>query len=310
MKLWPNAELLVDKLHKPVGRLIPNYPLASSSWFRVGGMAEVMFFPEDVHDLAIFLQKLPKDISYCVLGNKSNILIRDYGIPGIVISLGKTFATIEVVDGNKILSGCSVLDKKLSSFALQNNIGGFSFYNSIPGSVGGAIKMNAGAFDKETKDFLIEVTLLDRSGIIYKVKSSLLDFKYRSSNIPKETICVSALYQGYCSQYDKIYDEMLSMKNLRNSSQPLREKTGGSTFKNTESKKAWELIELSGCRGLSVGGASVSKKHCNFIINNGNATACDIESLGKLIISKVESVTGIKLEWEIKCIGVGSKTET
>ncbi|MFQ3360515.1 MAG: UDP-N-acetylmuramate dehydrogenase [Alphaproteobacteria bacterium] len=305
MKLWPNADLLVDKLYKPSGRLIPNYPLASSSWFRVGGAAEVMFFPEDEHDLAIFLEKLPNDINYCVLGNKSNVLIRDYGISGIVISLGKAFSKIEVVDGDKILSGCSVLDKKLSSFALQNNIGGFSFYNSIPGSVGGAIKMNAGAFGQETKDLLIEVTLIDRSGITYNVKNSLLDFKYRSSNIANETLCLSALYQGYHSQYHRIYDEMISIKNLRNNSQPLREKTGGSTFKNTKHKKAWELIELSGCRGLSVGGASVSRKHCNFIINNGNATARDVESLGKLIISKVKSVTGIKLEWEIKCIGSG-----
>lgn len=309
MKLWPSADLLIDKLYKPKGRLIANYPLAESSWFRVGGAAEVMFFPENEYDLAKFLQKLPKDISYCVLGNKSNILIRDYGIPGIVISLGKAFSKIQVVNKDKIFAGCSVLDKKLSSFALQNHIGGFSFYNSIPGSIGGAIKMNAGAFGKETKDLLIEATLLDRKGNIYTIEKNLLDLKYRSSNIPNETICLSALYQGYLSEQDKIYDEMVSIKNLRNSTQPLREKTGGSTFKNAELKKSWQLIELAGCRGLAIGGASVSEKHCNFIINNGNATAYDIEYLGKLIINKVKSVTGITLEWEIKRIGSGPKIE-
>lgn len=306
MKFWVEADRLKDNLNNLVrGELYSNYSLRPISWFRVGGYAEILFIPKDEQDLRYFLFNKPEGIPITVIGGASNLLIRDHGIPGVVIILGKAFNHIDYIQSEKINCGASVPNKKISNFALKNNLKGFSFLSTIPGTLGGSIKMNAGAYKSEIMDIILNAKFIDTSGNTYTKSISDINYGYRKTDITDEMICLSATLEGSLARKDDIKQEIEQFKNYRNNTQPIRERTGGSTFKNTQNKKAWELIRDAECNNLSVGGAMISQRHYNFIINKGNATAYDIELLGETIITYVEKRTGIKLEWEIKIIGDG-----
>lgn len=308
MKFWAKADKLRDKLNLLVrGELYSNYSLMQISWFRVGGCAEILFVPKDEEDLKYFLSRKPEEIPITVIGGASNLLIRDYGIPGIVIILGKAFNYTNLIDDKKINIGASVPNKKISNFALKNNLQGFSFLNTIPGTLGGSIKMNAGSYGSEIKDILHSTKFIDTSGNVYKKSIADIKYEYRKTDISDKMICVSSILEGRIASKDDIKREIEEFKLLRNKTQPIRERTGGSTFKNTKNSKAWELIREAECDKLSIGGALISQRHSNFIINKGNASAYDIELLGETIIARVKKKTGIKLEWEIKRMGLGPK---
>jgi UDP-N-acetylmuramate dehydrogenase len=306
VKFWTEADKLRDKLNLHArGELYSNYSLMPISWFRVGGCAEILFVPKDEEDLKYFLSRKPEDIPITIIGGASNLLIRDYGIPGIVIILGKAFNYINLIEDKRINIGASVPNKKISNFALKNNLQGFSFLNTIPGTLGGSIKMNAGAYGSEIKDILYSIKFIDTSGTIKKKSISDIKYEYRTTDISDKMICVSSILEGGFAGKDDIKQEIEKFKLLRNTTQPIKERTGGSTFKNTENKKAWELIRDAECDKLVIGGAMISQRHSNFIINKGNASAYDIELLGETIIERVKKKTGIKLEWEIKRMGLG-----
>lgn len=286
------------------GRMIANQPLAELTWFRVGGPAQVLFTPADEDDLAYFLKNLPVEIPVIVVGLGSNLIVRDGGVPGVVIRLGRGFSEIKVEDGCKLRVGAAVPDVKAARAAADAGIDGLAFYRGIPGGIGGALRMNAGAHGGETKDCLIEARAVDRAGNVRLFSNGDFGFSYRHSGAPADVIFTSALYQGRPGDSATILAEMDRITEAREASQPIREKTGGSTFKNPPGHKAWQLIDAAGCRGLQVGAAQVSEKHCNFLINTGNATAADIEGLGEEVRRRVKAQSGVELEWEIKRIGV------
>jgi UDP-N-acetylmuramate dehydrogenase len=294
---------LIDLLPDVKGRYSSDAPLDDLTWFNVGGPAEVLFRPADEDDLARFLRKKPHNVTITVIGIGSNLLIRDGGVPGVVVRLGSPFTDIKV-EGEKIICGAALTDKKLAKMALKNSIGGFEFLEGIPGTIGGAIKMNAGSFGREMKDIIESVTIVDEAGKKSVLELDELNLSYRKSFIPKGWIITSATLRGYKEDYDKIKQNMSDFKEKRESSQPIKAKTAGSTFKNPPGLKAWKLIESCGCKDMKIGGASLSKKHCNFIVNNGDATANDIEMLGEAIIKKVKAKTSIELKWEVRRIGV------
>lgn len=286
------------------GRLTPNAPLAPFTWFRVGGPAEILFQPADTDDLAFFLQKLSPEIPVNIVGVGSNLLVRDGGIEGVVIRLSaKGFGYTIREEGNRIRAGTALPDKRLAAFALEQGLGGFAFFHGIPGTIGGALRMNAGANGAETRERLVEARGVDRQGRKHTFSNQDMCFTYRHSAAPEEMIFTEAIFEGPPAERDTIQAEMDAVEHHRETAQPIREKTGGSTFTNPPGHKAWQLIDAAGCRGLRIGGAMVSEMHCNFLINTGNATAHDLELLGETVRLRVFETSGVKLEWEIKRIG-------
>ncbi len=287
------------------GRLTAGVELAPFTWFRVGGPAEVLFNPADEADLAYFLQHLPADIPVATIGLGSNLILRDGGVQGVVIRLGgKVFGEISVEDGFRLRAGAAAPDMRVARVAAEAGIDGLAFLRGIPGAIGGALRMNAGAHGGETRDVLVSARGVNRKGEIVEFSVAGLRMTYRHSEAPEDVIFTSALFQGRPGEPEKILAEMDRITEAREKSQPIREKTGGSTFKNPPGDKAWQLIDRAGCRGLVLGDAQVSPMHCNFLINRGAATAADIESLGELVRARVTAATGVELQWEIKRIGV------
>jgi len=286
------------------GRLLPDAGMDAVTWFRVGGAADLMFQPADETDLAVFLKALPVDVPVTVVGIGSNLLVRDGGIPGVVIRLSaKGFGQAELVGENRIRAGAAIPDKRLAAVALEAGIGGFHFYHGIPGGIGGALRMNAGANGVETRERVVEVRALDRKGEVRVLTNEQMGYAYRHSSAPADLIFVEGLLEGYADDPDAIKAAMDEVQHHRETVQPIREKTGGSTFKNPEGSSAWKEIDAAGCRGLMIGGAQMSPMHCNFMINTGKATAHDLELLGETVRARVLEHSGIRLEWEIKRLG-------
>jgi UDP-N-acetylmuramate dehydrogenase len=289
------------------GRLLGNETLAPLTWFRVGGPAQVLFTPADADDLAYFLARLPHDIPVYPIGVGSNLIVRDGGVPGVVIRLSpRGFGEI-TADGDTVRAGTAVLDKRVAEAAAAANISGLEFYFGIPGSIGGALRMNAGANGGETKDVLVQATGITRSGETRVFSNADMKFVYRNCGVEDGVIFTSALYRGRIAEPDAIRARMAEVQTHRETAQPIREKTGGSTFKNPPGHSAWKLIDAAGLRGFRVGGAQVSDMHCNFLINTGEATGHDIETLGETVRARVKDSSGIELHWEIKRIGLSGR---
>jgi UDP-N-acetylmuramate dehydrogenase len=286
------------------GRLLPNQSLAELTWFRVGGPAQVLFMPEDEADLAYFLERLPAEIPVTVIGLGSNLIVRDGGVPGVVIRLGRGFAEVKVEEDSRIRSGTAVPDVKVSRAAQEAAIAGLAFFRGIPGAVGGALRMNGGAYGRETKDALIEARGVDRAGRVRVFSNGDMHYTYRHCGAPEDIIFTEALFQGAPGDPVAIAAEMDKITESREATQPIKSRTGGSTFKNPPGHKAWQLIDAAGCRGFKIGDAQVSQMHCNFLINLGGASAADIETLGETVRKRVKENSGTELEWEIKRIGV------
>ncbi|MEZ5648407.1 MAG: UDP-N-acetylmuramate dehydrogenase [Alphaproteobacteria bacterium] len=296
---------LMNRLPDVRGRYTPFAPLDRVTWFQVGGVAEVLFRPADPEDLAFFLKARPRQVPITVIGVGSNLLVRDGGVPGVVLRLMKGFVDAKI-EGDQVRVGAGMLDINLATVCRDAGLAGLEFFSGIPGTVGGALRMNAGAFGGETQEVIIEVTAVDAEGVLHKLNRADMGYSYRHCDIPDDWIFVSALLQGRYGDRTKIADRMKEIANTRAESQPIRTRTGGSTFKNPSGHKAWQLIDAAGCRGLRRGAAVVSEKHCNFLINEGRATASDIEGLGEEVRRRVMATSGISLEWEIKRIGVPS----
>jgi UDP-N-acetylmuramate dehydrogenase len=287
------------------GRLEANAPLAETTWFRVGGPAQALFSPADEGDLAYFLAALPRGTPVTTIGLGSNLIVRDGGVPGVVIRLGgRAFGAIEIMEGSRLVAGAAAPDPFVAKGAAKAGMDGLAFLRGVPGSIGGALRMNAGAHGGEIKDALIEARGVDRSGARRVIARADMGLAYRRSSAPEDFVFTGAVFQGRPGEPAAIEAEMERITRAREASQPIREKTGGSTFKNPLPLKAWELIDKAGCRGLRLGGAEVSNMHCNFLINLGNATAADLEALGEEVRRRVLETSGVALEWEIKRIGV------
>jgi len=285
------------------GRLAAGTMLADITWFRVGGPAQALFTPADEADLAYFLANIPADLPVTVIGLGSNLLVRDGGIEGVVIRLGRGFANVTAEPGNRIRAGTAVPDVKVARAAAEAGVAGLAFYRGIPGSIGGALRMNAGAHGSETKDVLMEARAVDRQGNIHVLSLADMGLTYRHSAVPRDWIMTEALFQGTAGDPAAILKEMEDVADYREKNQPIRERTGGSTFKNPPGQSAWRLVDEAGCRGLRVGGAKVSELHCNFLINDAKATAEDIERLGETVRARVKARTGVELQWEIIRLG-------
>lgn len=293
---------IINSLPLVRGQLQEKVNLSKKSWFGVGGQAEVLFIPEDMDDLLYFLRNVPEEINITILGAISNVLIRNGGIKGVVIMLGNWFKKI-FVEENILEVGASVNCSKLSTAAMDAELGGLEFLMGLPGTIGGAIKMNAGCYGSEISDVLIELEAVSTSGNIKWFTKNDLKFEYRKSSIPNNLIITRAWFKGTSNVNYSIIKKTNSIIEKRKGSQPLNKRSCGSTFKNPIGKKAWELINNAGCRGMKIGGAAISEKHCNFIINEDNATPDDIENLGEKIIQKVYENCGVKLEWEVIRLG-------
>ena len=301
------AEITADlrtRLPELRGTLEANASMAPLSWFRTGGPAEALFTPADEDDLAYFLAYLPADVPVLVVGLGSNLLVRDGGVPGVVIRLGKPFAEVSVEGGQRIRAGAGAPDVKVASTAAKAGIAGLTFFRGIPGSIGGALRMNGGAYGGETKDVLVEATGLTRTGERVTLANGDMGFTYRHSAVPDDVIFTQATFEGRPGDPATIQAEMNAITEARSSTQPVNTRTGGSTFKNPPGHKAWQVIDAAGCRGLRVGAAQVSELHCNFLINHGGASAADIEALGEEVRRRVREHSGVELEWEIKRVGV------
>jgi UDP-N-acetylmuramate dehydrogenase len=285
------------------GRLMATQSLAELTWFRVGGPAQVLFLPEDEADLAYFLACCPAQVPVTVVGLGSNLIVRDGGVPGVVIRLGRGFNDVVVEEGSRIRAGAGVPDVKVARAAQEASIAGLSFMRGIPGAIGGALRINGGAYGRETKDALTEARGVDRSGQVRTFTNGDMGYTYRHCGVGDDIIFTQALFQGTPGDGAVIAAEMNAITEAREATQPIKSRTGGSTFKNPPDNKAWQLIDAAGCRGLIVGGAQVSELHCNFLINLGNATAADIEGLGETVRTRVQETSGVALEWEIKRIG-------
>jgi UDP-N-acetylmuramate dehydrogenase len=294
---------LKSKMPALRGRLLGNQSLAALTWFRVGGPAQVLFMPEGDDDLGYLLANLPAEIPVTVIGLGSNLIVRDGGVPGVAVRLGRGFSDI-VIDGVDVRAGAAVPDVKVARAAQEAGIAGLSFLRGIPGSIGGALRMNGGAYGRETKDALIEARAVDRAGRVRVLGNADMRFAYRHCGAPDDYIFTRATFRGERGDAAVIAAEMDKITEAREATQPVKSRTGGSTFKNPTGQKAWQLIDAAGCRGLRVGDAQVSAMHCNFLINLGNATAADIEALGETVRRRVKEHSGVDLEWEIKRIGV------
>jgi UDP-N-acetylmuramate dehydrogenase len=286
------------------GRLLANQSLAELTWFRVGGPAQLLFTPSDEDDLAYFLEHLPNEIPVYVVGVGSNLIVRDGGMPGVVIRLGPRGFGETSASGDIVSAGAAALDKRVAEAAAAANIGGLEFLFGIPGTIGGALRMNAGANGAETKDVLVEARGIGRDGRKQIFDNAGMKFIYRNSGVDPSVIFTAARFRGLTAAPEAIRARMNEVQNHRETAQPIREKTGGSTFKNPPGESAWKLIDAAGCRGLRVGDAEVSEMHCNFLINTGAATGLDIETLGETVRARVKENSGIELHWEIKRIGI------
>jgi len=297
----PDLKAAMPKLR---GRLLANQPLAELTWFRVGGPAQVLFTPLDEDDLAYFLKRLPEELPVYVVGVGSNLIVRDGGMPGAVIRLAPRAFGETGTEGDVVSAGAAALDKRVAETAASANLAGLEFYSGIPGTIGGALRMNAGANGAETKDVLIEATGIDRKGNVLTFSNADMKFVYRNCGVDPSIVFTSARFGGKPAAPDAIRARMNEVQTHRETAQPIREKTGGSTFQNPPGNSAWKLIDAAGCRGLKLGGAQVSEMHCNFLINIGNATGHDIEGLGETVRERVKQSSGIELHWEIKRIGI------
>jgi UDP-N-acetylmuramate dehydrogenase len=299
---------LIERLPAVRGRLTENAPLAGITWFRVGGPAEVMFRPADRDDLVAFIVNRPADVAVTVIGVGSNLLVRDGGVPGVVIRLGRGFADVSMED-TTVRAGAAMLDLNVALTARDAGVAGLEFLSGIPGTIGGALRMNGGAYGKEMKDVTVSAEALDPSGRVHRLSLAELGFTYRHCGVAEDWIFLSAELAGTRDAPAAIVARMQEIQTKREDTQPIRTRTGGSTFANprgpeAKSRRAWELIDGAGCRGLKRGGAIVSEKHCNFLINTGSATAADLEGLGEEVRRRVFEQFGVTLEWEIRRIGV------
>jgi UDP-N-acetylmuramate dehydrogenase len=297
------ADRLIDRLPAVRGRLTENAPLGGVTWFRVGGPAEILFKPADEEDLSSFLRERPRDVEVTVLGVGSNLLVRDGGVKGVVVRLGRAFATV-AARANRIEAGAAALDLNVALAARDAGIGGLEFLSGIPGTIGGALRMNAGAYQSDLAQVFESASAFDDFGTLRRLDKAAMGFTYRHSAIPENWIFVGVALKGEDDDPKVIQARIQAIQAKREESQPVRARTGGSTFVNPPGKRAWELIEAAGCRGLRRGGAMVSEKHCNFLINTGEATAADIEALGEEVRRRVKDHSGVDLAWEIRRIGV------
>jgi UDP-N-acetylmuramate dehydrogenase len=293
---------LTDRLPRVHGRLRANIALGPMTWFRVGGPAEILFRPADIEDLSAFLSACPADIPLTTLGVASNLLVRDGGLAGVTIRLGGEFARVRI-DGDKVVAGAGALDLTVAEEAFVAGLAGLEFLSGIPGTIGGAVKMNAGAYGREIVDLIESAVLVTRAGKVMTLEGPALGLSYRHSTLPEGAIVVEATLRGQTDEPDRIAERMRDIHARRAETQPIRARTGGSTFANPPGAKAWELIDRAGCRGLTLGGAQVSEQHCNFLINTGTATATDLEALGEEVRRRVRKQTGVELTWEIMRIG-------
>jgi UDP-N-acetylmuramate dehydrogenase len=298
--ITPDLKAAIPELR---GRLLANQSLAELTWFRVGGPAQVLFTPADEDDLGYFLERLPNEFPLYVVGVGSNLIVRDGGMQGVVVRLSPRAFGETAADGDIVTAGAAALDKRVAETAAVASLGGLEFLFGIPGTIGGALRMNAGANGRETKDVLVEATGLGRDGKRHRFSNADMKFVYRNSGVDASIIFTSARFRGTVAAAETIRARMNEVQNHRETAQPIREKTGGSTFKNPPGNSAWKLIDAAGCRGLRVGGAQVSEMHCNFLINTGDATGHDIETLGETVRTRVKENSGIELHWEIKRIG-------
>ncbi|MBX9451020.1 MAG: UDP-N-acetylmuramate dehydrogenase [Mesorhizobium sp.] len=300
---------LLERLERPGrhavrGRLTPDAPMDAITWFRAGGAADLLFQPADEEDLSVFLKGLPQDVPVTVVGIGSNLLVREGGIRGVVIRLSaKGFGSVEAIGANRLRAGAAAPDKRVAAAALEAGLGGFHFYHGIPGAIGGALRMNAGANGVETRERVVSVRALDRQGKAHELSNAEMGYAYRHSSAAPDLIFVGAEFEGYPEEREAIKAAMDAVQTHRETVQPIREKTGGSTFKNPEGTSAWKEVDKAGCRGLMIGGAQMSPMHCNFMINTGSATGYDLEFLGETVRARVLENSGIRLEWEIKRIG-------
>ena len=295
---------LVKLLPEIRGKYLCNEPMSKHTWFAVGGPAEVMFCPKDDADLSWFLKAKPYNLPICVVGGGSNLLVRDGGIPGVVIKLEGSFFRRWKLDDGYITCGAGLRNADLKKIMLENKLGGLEFLVSIPGHLGGAVKTNAGCFGKELKDVLLRATIINGEGEIREVPADDLSLSYRSSLFPDDWIILALTLKVENKEPEETLKIINEQKNYRLKNQPHNVKTAGSTFKNPEGLRAWELIKKSGCADLHINGAKVSEKHCNFLVNANGATAADIELLGETIVAKVKEKTSIVLEWEVKRLGI------
>jgi UDP-N-acetylmuramate dehydrogenase len=294
---------LADTLPAIRGRVQPNVVLAPSTWFRVGGPAEVLVRPADADDLAALFRALPHEIPVIAIGAASNLIVRDGGIAGVVIKLVRGFNDISVeTDG--VIAGAAALDATVAEHAAAAGIGGLEFLSGIPGTIGGAVAMNAGAYDGDVANCLDWAEIVTRDGTRHRMENAAFSFAYRHASLPPDAIVTRARFRGVKGDTRIIAARMAEIRANREATQPVRARTGGSTFRNPDGMRAWELIDAAGCRGLTHGGAQVSEKHCNFLINTGDATAADIETLGEDVRARVRAASGVTLEWEIKRIGI------
>ena len=299
---------LIDRLPPVRGKLEADIALAPYTWFRVGGPAEVLFQPADEDDLAAFLRDCPADVPVMAIGVGSNLIVRDGGVSGVIIRLSaRGFGQIET-DGVRIIAGAACLDATVAKKAADAGIAGLEFYRGVPGTIGGALRMNAGCYERETKDVLISCVAYDRQGNRHVLDNAAMGFSYRHAQVPEEFIFISAQFEGTKDAPANILERMDAITQRRENSQPIREKTGGSTFKNPDpiqsgGRKSWQVIDAAGLRGFSIGAAQMSEKHCNFMINTGGACASDLEALGEHVIATVRQSQGVDLHWEIKRIG-------
>ena len=300
MTLISQIENLKNKVN---GKISFNENLSKLSWFNLGGAAKVIFRPQSLKELSFFLKSLNGTSKVKVLGVGSNTLIRDGGFDGVIIKLGKSFSHMSLFNQNTIIASSSVLEKQLSNFALENSISGFEFLSCIPGTVGGGIRMNSGCYEEDISKILVSLQVMDFSGNIKVIQSSNINFHYRGSNLDDNLIFISATFKGKIKNKSYIHEKINKLTSKKKTSQPSNIKTCGSTFKNPQKDKAWKLIKDTGCAGLKVGGAEISKKHCNFFINNGTAKSNDLEELIKKVKKRVLEKTGINLELEIQIIG-------
>jgi UDP-N-acetylmuramate dehydrogenase len=284
---------------------LANQSLAELTWFRVGGPAQVLFMPEDEDDLAYFFAHLPQEFPVTAVGLGSNLIVRDGGVAGVVIRLGRGFSEI-TVEGINVRAGAAVPDVKVARAAQESGLSGLSFLRGIPGSIGGALRMNGGAYGREVKDALVEARAVDRSGKIHRLSNADMGFSYRHCGVPEDYVFTQALFGAERGDPAVIAAEMDKITEAREATQPIKSRTGGSTFKNPPGQKAWQLIDAAGCRGLRIGDAQVSELHCNFLINLGKATAAEIETLGETVRQRVKEHSGVALEWEIKRIGIAA----
>lgn len=298
------GEVSLALLPKVRGKLTADAPLAPLVWFKSGGTAQWLFEPADVDDLSDFLAGLDPEVPVMALGLGSNLIVRDGGVPGVVVRLGKAFAKVEQRGSTTLECGAGASGILVSSTARDGGIGGLEFLRSIPGTVGGFVRMNGGAYGRETKDILARCKVVLRTGEMWMIEGAELGYTYRHSELPADAIVVSAVFRGHIDEPRAIQAEMDRIASAREESQPLRSKTGGSTFKNPPGEKAWALVDAAGCRGMTRGGAQVSEKHANFLLNLGDATSADIEGLGEDVRAKVKAHSGVELEWEIQRVGV------